>query len=106
MLIARPEAVTSDTGAAVSPEGVPDGAVGSGSVGRGMGSGNIGGDDVLDGVVVRGNVLDGIAGMDVVCLAGLLCTWPTHTTTPRTTATAKPAAAHSQGRGPRGGSGG
>jgi hypothetical protein len=39
-----------------------------------MGSGNIGGDDVLDGVVVRGNVLDGIAGMDVVCLAGLVFT--------------------------------
>jgi hypothetical protein len=39
-----------------------------------MGNGNIGGDDVLDGVVIRGNVLDGIAGMDVVCLAGLVFT--------------------------------
>jgi hypothetical protein len=39
-----------------------------------MGSGNIGGDDLVVGVVVRGIVLDGIAGMDVVCLAGLVFT--------------------------------
>ena len=44
------------------------------NVGSGIGSGNIGGDGVLLGLTVRGIVLDGIAGMDVVCVAGLVTT--------------------------------
>jgi hypothetical protein len=61
-------------------------------------------------VAVRGGVrlvLDwGIAGIDVSCRDGLVLTNTTQTTSPMTTATEKPAIAHSQGRGPRGGSGG
>jgi hypothetical protein len=78
--------------------------VGSGSVGRGKGI--TGRDGVVDGVGVRLAVLDGIAGIEVSWRDGFMFTNTSHTISPTTTATEKPATAHSQGRGPRGGSGG
>ena len=80
------------------------GAVGMVSVGKG--NGNNGGVGVVVGAGVRVVVDCGIAGIEVCCLDGLVFTNTSQATMPMTTATAKPASAHNQGRWPRGGSGG